>query len=170
MFHVYPAVVGLRAPTGIDAPCHVALYAPVLDDPGVDVLWPSFGIGQGHNEVLAIDVIEVCTVGEGTAQSLLAEGEFVVHQPFRPEGRVLRGKHVHLPDGGVAEAFACHDLQFGLPGQVEGQSALGYQFGAYVRMMVDAHPGIQRQLLPDVLSEVGIGSHLVLRLVHAGGA
>ena len=161
------AVIGRNGPRGTDPPGDVAFHAPVLDPARIDVHRTAVD-REGLDHVVAVDVEDVDSVGEGAAEEPLRERKFVVHQFLGLQVRILRREHIHLADGRKAESLADHRLDLGVAGQQERQPALGNPLRARMRMVVEAQPGVERQPVRQALAEIDVSRHFVHRFVGRG--
>ena len=119
VLHVQKTVIGIDRPVGVDAVGNLGFYTAIVDFAGVHVQWSGPLARYGYDEVFAVDVEEVDAVGEPAVEQTLGEGQFVAPHRLGFQVGVLRGEHIHLADGGVAESLACTGFQFDGAGQVE---------------------------------------------------
>ena len=88
--------------------------------------------------------------------------EFVIHHTLRFEGVVVRRKHIHIPDYWVGKSFGNQQLDILCFGEMEHDSALWYNLGANLRMVIDAESKIQCYKSSDALADVDVARNFVL--------
>lgn len=139
ILHVQETVVAVHRPLLIDTVGSLKFHAAVIYRAGVLVEHTrSVGIGQGDNQVLAVDVEDIYSVFEPSVQQRLRQGNFIVPHRLRLQIRILRGKHIHLTQDGITEAFGSGCLQFDGVRQVKGKSGLRNPLRADTRMVINA--------------------------------
>ena len=167
ILHVQVAVIGIHRPTLIETVSDLCFDACIVYLSRILVQHTaSARIGQGHNQVLAIDIEEIDTIRQASTQQSLREGYLVVPHRFRLQVGILRREHVHLTENRITETFGGRSLQFDGMRQVECQSGLRQPFCSDTGMMINAQSCVEREPVPDILPEVHIACHLVFMLIH----
>ena len=106
ILHVQVAVIGIHRPTLIETVSDLCFDASIVYLSRILVQHAaSARIGQGHNQVLAIDIEEIDAIRQASTQQSLREGYLVVPHRFRLQVGILRREHVHLAENRITETF-----------------------------------------------------------------
>lgn len=163
--HVQIAVVGIQRPRPRNKAGSLELDARIPDPPGIDVHGTSAD-RHPHDQVLAVDKKDVDSVRETSSERLLGERKLVAPQPLGLQVGIGRRKHIQLADGGITKSFGCRKLEQRATRQDERQSGLRHPLRTYVRMMIEAQPGIESQPAGQALAKIDIPRRFMLYLVR----